>query len=264
MGSHSRPGSSGPRPRVVVVGGSRSLVVDERWWPLLDRLRVGLRFDRVWHGAHGGADEGVAAWARARGLPVVEFPAPTQLYREAGLPPEQAEPRRNDDMLRAWGGYRSRGGSIVPCARAGGWVDVVLALPPDHDTLDLVTRAERWSSIEVVRLWAPHRRWRVRGPSLDATLVTWGDVAMEADPPLRWMLGRTRAELREALARRGLTVRSLGVLAETESSFARSEHRADPATGTVDTYPGLFGAYTYSDMTGHALSTVGGGGIPQG
>ncbi len=48
-------------------------------------------------------------------------------------------------------------------------------------------------------------------------------------------------------------------------SFAGSNaYRADPATGTIDSYNGLIGAYTYSDMTGHALSTVGGGGIPQG
>jgi hypothetical protein len=48
-------------------------------------------------------------------------------------------------------------------------------------------------------------------------------------------------------------------------SFAGSNaYRADPVTDDVDTYSGLFGAYTYSDMTGFALSTAGGGGIPQG
>lgn len=36
-------------------------------------------------------------------------------------------------------------------------------------------------------------------------------------------------------------------------------HRVDPNTGTVTSYTGLTGAYTYSDMTGHALSVVGGG-----
>jgi len=193
-----------------VVGGSRALSVDERWWPLLDRLREHQGFDRVWHGARGGADEGVAAWARARGLAVEEFPAPFELYREAGLPLAQAEPRRNDDMLRAWGGYRSRGGSIVPCARMGGFAELVLALPPDHDTLDLVARAEQWSSIRVLRLWPPRRRWRVRGPGLDAALTTLGDVVVEADPPLRWALGHTRAELRPRLAQRGLAVARLG------------------------------------------------------
>lgn len=33
--------------------------------------------------------------------------------------------------------------------------------------------------------------------------------------------------------------------------------RVDPVAGTVDTYNGLVGAYTYSDMTGFALSSVG-------
>jgi hypothetical protein len=46
-------------------------------------------------------------------------------------------------------------------------------------------------------------------------------------------------------------------------SFAGSNaYRADPVTGAVATYSGLFGAYTYSDMTGFALSTAGGGGVP--
>lgn len=221
MGSHSRPSPAGSRPRVVVVGGSRALAIDELWWPLLDRMREHQGFDRVWHGARGGADEGVAAWARARAMTVEEFPAPTELYREAGLPPEQAEPRRNDDMLRAWGGYRSRGGSIVPCARVGGFAELVLALPPDHDTLDLVARAERWSSIRVLRLWPPRRRWHVHGPSLDACLTTLGDVVVNADPPLGWAVGRTRAELRPRLLRLGLTVRlqgSSGLRAETEAA----------------------------------------------
>ncbi|MCH9685848.1 MAG: hypothetical protein K0V04_30725, partial [Deltaproteobacteria bacterium] len=46
-------------------------------------------------------------------------------------------------------------------------------------------------------------------------------------------------------------------------SFAgNNAYRADPVTDQVDTYNGLFGAYTYSDMTGFALSTVGGGNPP--
>jgi len=47
--------------------------------------------------------------------------------------------------------------------------------------------------------------------------------------------------------------------------FAGSNaYRADPETGDVETFTGLVGAYTYSDMTGFALSTAGGGGVPQG
>jgi len=205
MGSRSRPGSLGPRPRVVVVAGARSLSVGHRWWPWLDALRREQGFDHVWHGARGGAEEGVAAWARARGLSVVEFPAPVELYAEAGMREAEAEARRNDDMLRAWGGYRSRGGSVVPCARAGGFANLVLALPPDDDTRDLVTRAERWDSIEIIKLWPPgwRWRWRTRDGRIEATLDTLGDVAVAAEPPLTWAVGRTRAQLREDLARRG-------------------------------------------------------------
>jgi hypothetical protein len=40
-------------------------------------------------------------------------------------------------------------------------------------------------------------------------------------------------------------------------------YRADPESGDVEVFDQLIQAYTYSDMTGHALSTAGGGGIPQ-
>lgn len=45
---------------------------------------------------------------------------------------------------------------------------------------------------------------------------------------------------------------------------ANGAHRVDPDTGTITSYNGLTGAYTYSDMTGYSLSTVGGGGVPSG
>jgi hypothetical protein len=38
-----------------------------------------------------------------------------------------------------------------------------------------------------------------------------------------------------------------------------SAHRVDPDTGQVTSYNGLVGAYTYSDMTGYALTHAGGG-----
>jgi hypothetical protein len=48
-------------------------------------------------------------------------------------------------------------------------------------------------------------------------------------------------------------------------SFAgNNAYRADPETDAVDQYGGLDGAYTYSDMTGFALSSAGGGGDPPG
>ncbi len=177
---------------------------------MLDLLREKQGFDRIWHGARGDADAGVARWAEARGLSVVEFPAPVELYADAGMSEAEAEGRRNDDMLRAWGGYRSRGGSIVPCARAGGFANLVLALPPDDDTRDLVTRAKRWDSIEVIELWPPRFVWRVEGRQTVATLTTAGDVAVDADPPLRWTVGATRTQLRSELRRRGWVVRGRG------------------------------------------------------
>jgi hypothetical protein len=47
-------------------------------------------------------------------------------------------------------------------------------------------------------------------------------------------------------------------------SMSTSAYKVDPQTGTFDTVTGLVGPYTYSDMTGFALSSVGGGGAPTG
>ncbi len=42
-----------------------------------------------------------------------------------------------------------------------------------------------------------------------------------------------------------------------------SAHRVDPSDGSITSYNGLSGAYTYSDMTGYALTNAGGG-VPSG
>lgn len=48
-------------------------------------------------------------------------------------------------------------------------------------------------------------------------------------------------------------------------SFAGNQaFRVDPDTGDVETFSGLNGAYTYSDMTGVGLAGAGGGGTPAG
>jgi hypothetical protein len=47
-------------------------------------------------------------------------------------------------------------------------------------------------------------------------------------------------------------------------SMGTEAYRVDPNTGTFDTVAGLVGPYTYSDMTGFALQSVGGGGPPTG
>ncbi|MCH9688584.1 MAG: hypothetical protein K0V04_44545 [Deltaproteobacteria bacterium] len=48
------------------------------------------------------------------------------------------------------------------------------------------------------------------------------------------------------------------------SLFGTDAYRIDPDTGQFDTFTGLVSPYTYSDMTGFALSNVGGGGAPSG
>ena len=61
-------------------------------------------------------------------------------------------------------------------------------------------------------------------------------------------------------ATRGL-VKSYEKLARDLSARFLSVDALDPATGQVDTVSGLVGAYTYSDMTGFALSSAG---VPSG
>jgi hypothetical protein len=48
------------------------------------------------------------------------------------------------------------------------------------------------------------------------------------------------------------------------SLFGTNAYRIDPDTGLFDTFTGLVQPYSYSDMTGFALSNVGGGGAPSG
>jgi len=40
-------------------------------------------------------------------------------------------------------------------------------------------------------------------------------------------------------------------------AFGKNATKLDPQTGQTWTYSGLVGAYTYSDMTGYALTNVG-------
>lgn len=47
-------------------------------------------------------------------------------------------------------------------------------------------------------------------------------------------------------------------------SIGSTAYRIDPASGLFDTFNTLVGAYTYSDMTGFALSNVSNGGAPSG
>jgi streptogramin lyase len=60
----------------------------------------------------------------------------------------------------------------------------------------------------------------------------------------------------------GISIDFAGMVWGVQGSGSQA-YRADPETNTVDTFTGLVGAYTYSDMTGFALSTAGGGGVPQ-
>jgi len=59
----------------------------------------------------------------------------------------------------------------------------------------------------------------------------------------------------------GMSIDFYGYVWTVENGNAA--HRVDPLTGAVTSYNGLTGAYTYSDMTGYALTNAGGG-IPSG
>ena len=84
---------------IAIAAGSRHLHVGHAWWPELDAKAEAYKITELWHGGAKGADEGVAVWARARGLTVEPFPAPWDLFKKAGLNQKAAGARRIDDML---------------------------------------------------------------------------------------------------------------------------------------------------------------------
>jgi len=90
---------------IAIAAGSRHIHIGHVWWPLLDAAAESYRITEVWHGGANGADEGVAFWAKARGLTVEAFPAPWDLFKQAGLKAKAAGARRIDDMLSGLRGY---------------------------------------------------------------------------------------------------------------------------------------------------------------
>lgn len=108
---------------------------------------------------------------------------------------------------------------------------------------------------------------------MQATVGGWtGCMAERGEDGLLWMASGSSlvGVNRETLAVEqewpvpgsyGVSIDFYGYVWTVENGNAA--HRLDPLTGTVSTYPGLNGAYTYSDMTGYALSNAGGG-VPSG
>lgn len=101
-----------------------------------------------------------------------------------------------------------------------------------------------------------------------------GCMAERGDDGLLWMAGGFGNSIvgvnRETLAVEqtwpvpgayGVSIDFYGYVWTVENGNAA--HRVDPLTGAVTSYNGLTGAYTYSDMTGYALTNAGGG-VPSG
>lgn len=126
----------------------------------------------MWHGDGSGFDQGVARWAKQRGVHVEAFPAPWDLFEEAGLKKAAAGARRREDMLLGKRGYEivedSTGPGIRTVEQLEGKPTFVLAGPgykgtrrTIRDALDLGLFVER-VQVEpwVVNCWhyntAPH------------------------------------------------------------------------------------------------------------
>lgn len=104
--------------------------------------------------------------------------------------------------------------------------------------------------------------WTV-GPEVGASAGCTADATPEG---LLWMayfggvlgVDRTTLDIVHDFATPTSYGVSIDLLGNVWTVNSDSAHRVDPSDGTVTSYAGLDGAYTYSDMTGHALMTVSG------
>lgn len=118
----------------------------------------------LYHGDATGADQGLGAWAEARGIPVLPFPADWSRYGDA------AGPIRNADMLA---GRHPQGEVPRP--------ELVVALPGGAGTADMVRKAQA-AGVPVYDLRAgPAQRW---GAEEIRALVQTGGLG-GADLPAR-------------------------------------------------------------------------------
>ena len=107
----------------ILVCGRRDYDNQVRLWYVLDYYRPAV----VIHGAARGADTLAGEWAKARGVPVQEFPADWKRYGNA------AGPIRNQQMLRE------------------GKPDVVIAFPGGRGTANMIEQA-RCFGVPVVQV----------------------------------------------------------------------------------------------------------------
>lgn len=135
---------------IGVFAGCRHLptgkVKGRWWWPTLDSVREDHGITEVWHGACSspgkselqGADLIVDAWAHDRGVTVKMFPAPWDLYQNAGLQAPAAGPRRQRDMLHGEGGYRMAHSENDPFVEGRGPDRLIITTTAEHDGPDLM------------------------------------------------------------------------------------------------------------------------------
>lgn len=99
--------------RILVCGG-RDYADSVRVWVALDELRRRRPLELIMHGDAPGADRAAGAWARARGVRELKFPANWRLFGKI------AGPVRNQHML-----WEGRPGAVVAFPGGAGTADMV-------------------------------------------------------------------------------------------------------------------------------------------
>lgn len=157
---------------IAIVHGGPLLGVTRLWWPALDAVASEHKITEVWHGGHtddqghlAGADLGIDAWARCAGHRVAIFPAPVNVYADAGLDLARALTRRIKDWLHGDREYRADGPSErgISTKENLGLPRLVVLLPGDSWT-SLLGKAAAKRHMKVVRVPM------VRDPDLPAVV----------------------------------------------------------------------------------------------
>ena len=139
--SNDQNPNTDPKPGIrVLICGGRNWNHRQMTFRKLDALHRIYNFATVIHGAASGADSLGGAWAKARGIPVNEYPA-------------NWRPRRPDGTRDpSFGSYdRAAGFKRNQQMIDEGHPDLVIAFPGTNGTADMIKRSQK-AAITVVNL----------------------------------------------------------------------------------------------------------------
>ena len=90
----------------LIIAGGRDFTPEDRHWEWLDALHATSPVSEVVCGMAEGADLFGMQWARARGIPVAEFPADWERHRRAAGPIRNGQMAQYADAVVLFAGGR--------------------------------------------------------------------------------------------------------------------------------------------------------------